>query len=87
MPILVKVRRETSGNSVRRFGPRDRKKITNWTELDRLGPDRWLRLHTLRKEKQLDTGVRYTGSPCKYLQNAPKNVKNNQDLTELLNFY
>jgi len=27
------------------------------------------------------------GTPSKYLPNEPKNVENDQDLTELLNFY
>jgi hypothetical protein len=31
--------------------------------------------------------VRLKGTPCKYLQNAPKNVKKNQDSTELLKIY
>ena len=30
---------------------------------------------------------RQKGAPCKYLQNEQKNVENDQDLTELLNFY
>jgi hypothetical protein len=34
--------------SVRRSGPRNRKKTGNWTELDRLGPDRRLRLRAFR---------------------------------------
>jgi hypothetical protein len=31
--------------------------------------------------------VQLKGIPCKYLQNAPKNIEKYQDLTELLKIY
>ena len=83
-------------SSVRRSGPRNRKKDRNRTEPDQLVPDRWLRLRTFQIERPrlrnrlqpvlVKTG-RLQGTPIKYLPNEPKNVENDQDLTELLNFY
>ena len=82
--------------SVRRSGLRNRKKDRNRTEPDRLGPDRRLRLRKFRIERPrlrdrsqpvLSATGRLQGTPSKYLPNEPKIVENDQDLTELLNFY
>ena len=42
-------------HSVRRSGPRNRKKTGNWTEPDRLGPDRRLRLRAFRMTQPIWT--------------------------------
>ena len=40
-------------DSVRRSGPRNRKKTENWTGPDRLGPDRRLRLRAFKMVKPI----------------------------------
>ena len=40
-------------SSVRRSGPRNRKKTENWTGPDRLGPDRQLRLRAIKMVKPI----------------------------------
>ena len=71
----------------------DPKKTGNWTQPDRFGPDHQLQLPTLldgwtaRNQTGFNQLQPPQDIPSKYLQNASKNIKNDQNLNELLNFY
>ena len=72
----------------------DWKKTRNQTQLDQFGLDHWLMLHLFldgswmkhSQPDRLNWLQPPQDTPQKYLQNAPKNIENDQDLNKLLKF-